>query len=346
MDTLVRNVPSKGFCAMTTQQQFLDFLYEIEPSTSTVSACSSAHNTLREYLRTDENFKKFHENTFLSGSYKRDTAIRPQKLGGVLQRPDVDIIVVTNHTQNDQPKTVLKALEKALVDSGYKNIKVNRRSINVAQTTVDMDVVPIIENGSSYLIPDAELKVWLPTNPPAHTQWTVDVNKAAGGRFKPLVKLFKWWRRVHLSELRRPKGFILECLVAQHMSLTETSYEALFVGLLEAIRDNYGYYVSMGTVPWLEDPGVPGNNVFSNVTADEFKQFYDKVKEQAAAARKAKNETDDDKALELWRSVLGKLFPAAASQKSLASSLVRPAVGAGLTFPAMPVLPNKPGGFA
>lgn len=331
---------------MTTQQQFLDFLYEIEPSTSTVGACSSAHNTLREYLRTDENFKKFHENTFLSGSYKRDTAIRPQKLGGVLQRPDVDIIVVTNHTQSDQPKSVLKALEKALVDSGYKNIKVNRRSINVTQTTVDMDVVPIIENGDSYLIPDVELTAWLTTNPPAHTQWTVDVNKAAGGRFKPLVKLFKWWRRVHLSELRRPKGFILECLVAQHMNLTETSYEELFVGLLEAIRDNYGYYVLMGTVPWLEDPGVPGNNVFSNVTADEFKQFYDKVKEQAATARKAKNETDDDKALELWRSVLGKLFPAAASQKSLASSLVRPAVGAGLTFPAMPVLPNKPRGFA
>lgn len=331
---------------MTTQQQFLDFLYEIEPSTSTASACSSAHNTLRECLRTDETFSEYHEDTFLSGSYKRDTAIRPQKIGGVLQRPDVDIIVVTNHTEDDAPQTVLNSLEAALADSGYKNIKVNRRSIAVTLATVDMDVVPIIENGDSYLIPDVELKKWLTTNPPAHTQWTIDVNRAADGRFKPLVKLFKWWRRVHLADLRRPKGFILERLVAEHMSLTESNYEALFVGLLETIRDTYGYYAALGLVPWLEDPGVPGNNVFSNVTADEFKQFYDKVKEQAGTARQAKDETDADKALDLWRSVLGKLFPASASQRSLASTLIRPAVGAGLTFPAMPVLPNKPSGFA
>ena len=49
---------------MTTQQQFLDFLWEIEPSTSTVNACSSAHNMLREALRTDDSFSKLHVETF------------------------------------------------------------------------------------------------------------------------------------------------------------------------------------------------------------------------------------------------------------------------------------------
>ena len=122
---------------MTTQQQFLDFLWEIEPSTSTVGACSSAHNTLREALRTDDNFSKVHVETFLSGSYKRDTAIRPQKIDGVLQRPDVDIIVVTNHTEDDDPHDVLDALHQALVDAGYANLKVNRRSIAVTLAGVD-----------------------------------------------------------------------------------------------------------------------------------------------------------------------------------------------------------------
>jgi hypothetical protein len=37
---------------------------------------------------------------------------------------------------------------------------------------------------------------------------------------------------------------------------------------------------------------------------------------------------------------------AAGASKSLAPSLLRPAVGAGLTFPATTVLPNKPSGFA
>jgi hypothetical protein len=332
---------------MTTQQQFLDLLWEIEPSTSTVDACSSAHITLRAALRTDEKFSKLHVATFLSGSYKRDTAIRPAKIDGVLQRPDVDIIVVTNHTTDDDPHAVLDALHQALLDAGYKNLKINRRSIAVTLTTVDMDVVPVIVNGDAYLIPDVELKEWLPTNPAAHTRWTVSVNSDAGGRFKPLVKLFKWWRRCHLSTQRRPKGFILECLVAKHMSYTQTNYETLLVELLEAIRDAYGLYVVLGQVPFLEDPGVPGSNVFSNVTFDEFKTFYDSVAEHATLARQAKDETDDEEALKRWRRVMGPRFPAAAgASKSLAATLVRPVVGVGLTFPATPVLPNKPSGFA
>lgn len=333
---------------MTTQQQFWDFLAEIEPSPSTVGACSSAHNTLREVLRTDESFSELHVETFLSGSYKRDTAIRPQKIDGVLQRPDVDIIVVTSHTADDDPHDVLDALHQALIDGGYKALKVNRRSIAVTLATVDMDVVPVIENGDAYLIPDVELQDWLDTNPPAHTNWTIQVNSDAGGRFKPLVKLVKWWRRCHLSDLRRPKGFILECLVAEHMSYTEANWEELFVQTLEAIRDAYAGHALLGTVPHLEDPGVPGNNVFSNVTVEEFKKFYSKVKEHAGLARKALNETDDDEALKQWRVIFGPRFPASASASSKAAnnSLLRPAVGAGLVFPSTPVFPNKPAGFA
>lgn len=36
----------------------------------------------------------------------------------------------------------------------------------------------------------------------------------------------------------------------------------------------------------------------------------------------------------------------AGASKAFASSLLRPAIGAGLTFPATPVLPNKHAGFA
>lgn len=331
---------------MTTQQQFLDFLSEIEPSTSTVAACSSAHKNLRAGLRDDENFGEMHVDTFLSGSYKRETAIRPQKIEGVLQRPDVDIMVETSHTEDDPPKDVLDLLHQALIDSGYENLKVNRRSIAVTLVTVDMDVVPIIANGDTFLIPDVALKKWLHTNPRGHTQWTIDVNAAAGGRFKPLVKLFKWWRRVHLGDLIRPKGFILECLVAEHMNYTEKNYETVFVELLEAIRDAYGWYAENDSVPSVRDPAVPANNVFSNVTAAEFKKFYNKVKAHATLTRKAKNESDNDKALALWREVFGNRFPCAANNKTAANSLLRPAVGAGLTFPSTPVLPNKPSGFA
>jgi hypothetical protein len=335
---------------MTTQQQFLDLLKDIEPSPTTVNACSSAHATLRAGLATHDQFSKVHVGTFLSGSYKRRTAIRPRLVDGVLQRPDVDVIVVTNHTKDDEPRVVLDALHEALDDAGYSALKINRRSIAVTLAGVDMDVVPIIEDGDGYLIPDVKLESWLTTNPPAHTQWTIDVNDAASGRFKPLVKLFKWWRREHLSELKRPKGFILECLVATHMNYYQANYETLFVELLEAIRDAYRLESLLGMVPFIDDPGVPGNNVFSNVTAVEFKTFYDKIEDQAKLPKKARSESDDAEALKLWRQVMGPRFPASAAAKKSDSgssnSLLRPAAGAGLTFPAAPVYPNKPGGFA
>ena len=60
---------------MTTQQQFLDLLSDIEPSTTTVNDCSSAHNTLRDALKVHNEFSKVHVHTFLSGSYKRSTAV-------------------------------------------------------------------------------------------------------------------------------------------------------------------------------------------------------------------------------------------------------------------------------
>ena len=337
---------------MTTQQQFLDLLSDIEPSITTVNDCSSAHNTLRDALKEHNEFSKVHVNTFLSGSYKRNTAIRPTTTAGVIQRPDVYIIALTNHTKDDKPQVVLDAVHEALKDVGYTDITVNRRSINVKLIKVDMDIVPIISDGhGGYLIPDIHLDEWLITNPPGHTQWGIEVNKQANGRFKPLVKLLKWWRRENLPELKRPKGFILECLVAEHMNYNESNYEKLFVYLLETIKDFYGIYVSLGIVPYLEDPGVPRSNVFSAVTIEEFKDFYEKVKEQAVLARNALNETDDDKALALWRQIMGNRFPKSSSCKSsnsdnVASSLIRPALGVGLTFPSTPVYPNKPGGFA
>jgi len=155
---------------MTTQQQFLDLLSDIEPSTTTVNDCSSAHNTLRDALKVHNEFSKVHVHTFLSGSYKRSTAVRPTTIGGITQRPDVDIIARTNHTINDDPQIVLDAVHTALKDIGYTDLTVNRRSVNVKLKKVDMDVVPIISDGyGGYLIPDIHLEEWLVTNPPAHT---------------------------------------------------------------------------------------------------------------------------------------------------------------------------------
>lgn len=334
---------------MATQQQFLDFLSEIEPSSSTKAVCSSAHNTLRDKLASHETYKAIHVNTYLSGSYARNTALRPRMANGTLRRPDVDIIVITSHTQDDRPSDVIEKLRRALKQVGYEEIESNRRSVCVKLGTVEMDVVPIIEdhwNPGRWLIADKSEERWIETNPNGHTEWAVRINKKANSNFKPLVKLMKWWRRENLPHLRRPKGFIIETLVAELMDYKESSFEELFIKLLERIQSEYEWTVAMGWVPNLQDPSVPGNNVFSRVKAEEFKRFYDQAASHAVLARRAQKEQDADKALALWQKVFGDRFKKSAAKPTGLLQAVA-ATGAGLTFPDRGVgLPNKPPGFA
>lgn len=331
---------------MATKQQFIDFLTEIEPSDTTVERCSSAHWTLRDKLASHDAFKKLHVGTFLSGSYRRKTAVRPRLINGELQRPDVDIIVETSHMRTDEPTDVINQLNSALSDAGYANLRKNRRSVSVFLTTVDMDVVPIIENGSSYLIPDTELGEWIITNPPGHTEWATQCNQTAEQRFKPLVKLLKWWRRHNLPDLRRPKGFILEAMVADKMSYSESSYEELFAKLMRAFKDDYWLFAATGSVPSLADPAVSGNNVFSAVTPEEFKQFYDMVCDHVVLIDEARAETDEKAQVVKWRKVFGQAFPAAGGTRMATESLMQTAGTVGLAFPQHPVMPKKQQGFA
>lgn len=335
---------------MATQQQFIDFLSEIEPSPTTKAVCSSAHSTLRGKLEQHETYKDIHVNTYLSGSYARNTALRPRQSNGTVRRPDVDIIVVTNHAQSDLPSNVIGTLRKAVRSLGYTEIEANRRSICVSLGSVEMDVVPVIRDpweANGWLIADKSEERWLKTNPMGHNLWASGVNKKANGYFVPLVKLVKWWRRENLPHLRRPKGFILETLVAEHMDYKETSYEDLFAKFLESVRDEYGWMVLSGLVPSLEDPSVPGNDVFSRVKAEEFKRFYDMAEAHATLVRHAQRETDSEKALVLWQRVFGDRFRKPAQKTSMLRPAAAASTGLGLGFPSIAVVPpNKPAGFA
>ena len=331
---------------MTPNARFLEFLQDIEPSPTTVSAASSAHKALREFLRSHDTFKEKHVDTFLAGSYRRDTAIRPRTENGVTARPDVDIFVVTNHTTADTPDTVLDLLEKTLRE-GYDTVKRQRRSISVTTGGVDMDVVPLIEGsaGNYFLIPDCDLKDWVATNPPKHTEWTTQVNEQASGRFKPLAKIMKWWRRLHPTTGKHPKGFVLECITAECMDFQETHYGLLFVKALEGIVSRYYPWMALNQVPTVSDPGVPGSSITRDISYEDVRSFYDQVEKHAKTARQALYEENPDEMTRLWREVLGARFPATKDVQE-GGLLAAPASAPPLLFPDHPVKPNKPAGFA
>lgn len=332
---------------MVPNARFTELLADIEPSTTTTVNASSAHTAVRAYLRSHEDFKDRWTGDFLAGSYARNTAIRPKKTENGYERPDVDIIVETSFSTTDVPDDVLQELGDVLSDE-FTVERINMRSVRVSTPKAEMDVVPVVASGAAYELPDRDLGSWRPTNPPGHNEWSRERNADFGGRFKPLVKLFKWWRRENKTG-KRPKGFVLEVLVAAHAPRDESHYGEAIAQMLENIYRAYGAMATSGLKPHIEDPSLPGNNIISNVSVTEWKSFVERVRVHAVYARRAQGESDTDEATRLWQKLFGDRFRPtvnAAKAESLTSRITLPAARQGYTFPDAPATPNKPRGFA
>jgi predicted nucleotidyltransferase len=336
---------------MVPNARFTELLKDIEPSATTKDRASDGHNGVREHLRCQDEFKDRYVSSFLSGSYARDTSIRPRSSKDGQERPDVDIIVVTNFTIDDHPDDVLDEVCAALEDNGdgYQVKRINKRSVRVENWQADMDIVPVIETDWGYLISDRETGEWKFTNPPAHTRWSSEQNARFDGRFKPLVKLFKWWRRINPTGSKRPKGFVLEVLVAAFAPTDELHYGEAFTQLLENISGEYGAFASMDWKPTISDPASPSNDILAKVSIPQWKDFIEKVRIYADIARRAQNADDIEEATRQWRRVFGDRFKAGATVAKATSlgDFAPAAAPAGFTFPNAPATPtNKPRGFA
>jgi SMODS domain-containing protein len=331
--------------------RFTELLADIEPSPTTKSHASGGHTGVREHLQKQKNFKDRYVTSFLSGSYARSTSIRPRTSADGEERPDVDIIIVTNFQASDYPDNVLQEVCRALEDGddGYVVERINKRSVRVETWQADMDVVPVVQTWNGYMIPDREKGTWKFTNPPVHTSWSAKQNERFNGRFKPMVKLFKWWRRVNPSG-RRPKGFVLEVLVSLHSPTGEMHYGEAFARLLKNIYDAYGFLAVVDQKPFIGDPADPSNDILGKVTVAQWKDFIEKVRVYADIARRAQDAEDMEEATRQWRRVFGDRFKATANVAKAASyggfASAAP-VAAGYTFPnAMAAPANKPRGFA
>ncbi|MYD63408.1 MAG: nucleotidyltransferase [Gemmatimonadetes bacterium] len=329
---------------MTPQSCFTSFLRDIEPSPTTKSDASTAHTNLRTYLRNHSEFKYRHVNSYLSGSYKRDTAIRPRRAKDGVERPDIDIIVEINFRFSDNPKGVVSELYNT-ISAEYDVCRPQDRSVGIFTPKAEMDVVPIIKYNGILYIPDRKAETWHVTNPPKHTQWTTQINNQADGRFKPLVKMMKWWRRVNPTKNKKPKGFVIECIVAECMDYDESHYGKLVVKTFENIVSRYAVSVGRGQLPFIQDPGVSSNSVTEGMTISAFEGFYNKAKAHSVVARQALAADNPAEQTRLWRIIFGDRFPVVKSNMN--ESLLGAALSSAKhTFPNEPIRPDKPSGFA
>jgi hypothetical protein len=264
---------------------------KIEPSAAQKSGASRSHNYLRDLLDTGE-FGNRILDSYLSGSYARDTAISPID--------DVDIIVIVDPdgwprgfwNSHPEPDRILRSFARAIrYRYPQTPVFVQRRSVRLNLCHLDIDVVPAIEVGGDdhrIEIPDAESDQRITSAPQMHTQIATDINLAQGGRFKPLVKLLKCWNS-SLPQTTCLKSFAIETMAARlfknvGLSTLQEGLRLFFDFMADQADQalfyewpkNYGIQLNWWTQEVLDLAGT-GSNLVAKVDDERRKKFLEHV---------------------------------------------------------------------
>ena len=123
---------------MKLQSQFNEFLKDIRPSQRNQEEWKTGSNTLRNRLLADDKLSPIITTSFLQGSVRRSTAVRPT--GG--KRSDVDVVIVTKIDHNREiPALAMKRFEPFLDKHYGGKWKPQDRSFAIEMSYVDLDLV-------------------------------------------------------------------------------------------------------------------------------------------------------------------------------------------------------------
>lgn len=205
------------------------------------------HEVVREELRQ----RLGPQTDFLSGSYSRNTSIRPLH--------DIDVFIVMGVAEFAPPATldtllgqgrqglmpdeVLKRVRQALKEAWpQKKLPILQgHSVHTefSESGIQFDLVPayVLPDGRGYLIPERDSGQWIRTNPKVHAELSTQANERSGKKLKPLLKLVKLWNsRQESSPLR---SFHLEVMSYDAFPTPPASYleglESLFSHLARRV---------------------------------------------------------------------------------------------------------------
>lgn len=285
-------------------EEFEKFRSKIEPTEKEKSSISASHTKMRITLENSTELRVLE--TFLTGSYARQTMIRPLK--------DVDFFVKVHYAihKNDRPMQLLQKVRKVL-RSAYPltSIAIAPPCVKVKFNFCYFEVVPAIGikgNADLFEIPSNSGRGWQLTYPKIPDNWMTQENKKAGGLFKPTIKMLKRWRDVHRIPLR---SFHLEMLA--RLSFEYYKIENYAQGVLAFFRNTKDLLDYYKYIPFVKEPGR------SDVYVDQY--LYDDLSKLRLIKRKidlhcgyaqkafyhmSKGHSGASK--RIWRNILGNSF--------------------------------------
>ncbi len=258
-----------------------------EPSALQKEAASGSQRNLRDLLNTGQIGDRI-TGSFLSGSYSRDTAIRPID--------DVDIIFTIDIRKWPTPVGTSAAFPEQVLDTFANAIRYRypvssvfgqRRSVRLQLYHLNIDVVPAVphERASFLWIPDKNENKWLLSAPAIHAQLATQVNQRSGGKFKPLVKLLKAWN-ANLAPPTQMRSFAIETMCVRLFSTipleTLQSGMLVFFDFVTALggtsTSHFRWNDSLGmTLNWsqavIPDAAGTGTNVAERIEQSRITSF-------------------------------------------------------------------------
>jgi len=290
--------------ATTINQAFLKLKTNLEISGLQGSTVSTRQANVRQVVEADLEVS----DSFLTGSYARDTMIAP------LSEADIDVFVVLKpqyyqhyNGQNGGQAGLLDLLKRTLRKTYTRTPDIGRngQAVTVRFNDFLVDVVAAFNRqGGGYLIPNSITQSWISTDPKKH----VDISRAANATHKgdliPLIKMIKAWNK---NIDRYFRSFHLEVLA---WSILEGVTISDFSSGVRFFFDKGRELVSKQNL----DPAGYGGDVGSYISnAAKIQEAVGKFQlayERAVKAEDYERRGYVAEAVEMWRKIFGDYFPA------------------------------------
>jgi len=198
---------------MTVIKSFETMLSRLEPTSIQKGAIKTTRETIDSVLYNAPKvfLAKGTQSSFLTGSYKRNTLIRPIK--------DIDLYVTVHfsfHADGKKPFLVLRQMARALRDR-YKRtgIRVDSPCVVVRFTGYNFEVVPAVyceDDDERYMVPGPGAREWIDCYPHVPDKWLTNSNYQNDKKFVRLIKILKQWNRHNKVGL---KSFHIELLTGK-----------------------------------------------------------------------------------------------------------------------------------
>lgn len=291
---------------MTVAEAFTKFRSNLEPTKTEIKDASRRQQEIRAQVGGEIGV----EDSFLTGSYARSTAVRPLK--------DVDIMIVLTDDERpylDQaPNSIVNRICEILEPHYPNRVTPQASSVmvefgidvvaDISDKVVSVDVVPAFVSGDVYTIPDTRTGQWVDTNPKVHQQLATVCNVELSGHWVPMVKMIKK-ANSHAGKPVKP-SFLLE-VMAQNLIVGP------WTGTLPLeLRSFFASAADLVGQPW-PDPAALGPNISDRLHSspaelETAKAWLLEAVATCDLALRQNRNGQTGSALDTWQNLFGPLF--------------------------------------